>query len=235
MAHNNISISFRFLKLPVTWELGTTSKTGPFIVGRQTNQRPENVHLSELDGWKCREEFLGLPENDLEKLAEFLNRVGLWSTDGEAYGFDPSRFPLYVYLDDMRRFRADMKDALLDESRKHFMAAVTPKVPKPRTLLDLIALPYPRNNFPLRFELSRVVEGVVTITHARQMLFATVLADVANGIRFQTCKRKDCDKAFPIESEHERIFCSQYCGHLVSQRKKRAEERKLKARKKPSH
>jgi len=119
------------------------------------------------------------------------------------------------------RFREDLSDALLDRQRKHFMTSVTPELPRPKTLLDLMT-PHPANNFPLRFELSKVAAGVVTITNARQMLFATVLADVARGIRFKTCKRKDCGKPFPIESEHTRTFCSQYCGHLVSQRKKRA-------------
>ena len=61
--------------------------------------------------------------------------------------------------------------------------------------------------------------GAVTITNARHMLFATVLADVARGIRFKTCKRKDCRKPFPIESEHKRDYCKPYCGHLVSLRK----------------
>jgi hypothetical protein len=233
VAHNNISIRFRFFKIPVTWELGTSPKTGPFLCGRQARQSPEKVRLSELDGWQCRDEFLGLPENDLKRLAEFLNKVGLWSTDAEAYGFDSSRFPLYVYLDDVQQFRTDLRDALLHQ--KSFMSAVTPETTRPpKTLLDLMSQSHPANNFALRFELSKVAAGVVTITNARQMLFATTLADVASGIRFKTCGRKDCGKTFPLKSEHKRKFCSQYCGHLVSQRQKRAAERKQKRARKSS-
>jgi hypothetical protein len=179
------------------------------------------VKLSELDGWQCRDEFFGLPENDVAGLAEFLGKVGIWSSDPERM----ERFPLYAHVDDVWRFRAELREALLD--RKHFIDSVTPKVASPKTELDLMQ-PHPANSFPLRFELSSVSAGVVTITNARHMLFATVLADVASGLRFKICKRKDCGKPFPIESEHVRKFCSQYCGHLVSQRKKRKSEQRSK-------
>lgn len=226
MAHKNIPISFRFLKLPVTWEVNVSPKVGTVLCGRlKKGQSPAEVKLSELDGWTCRDEFFGLPENDAARLAEFFNKVGVWSTDGEW-----PRYPLYAHMDDVRGFREDLRHALLYQ--KDFMAAVTPALQRPKTLLDLMAQPHPANNFPLRFELSNVAAGVVTITNARQMLFATVLADVARGIRFKTCKRKDCGKPFPVESEHTRTFCTQYCGHLVSQRKNRAvEQRKRRAEK----
>jgi hypothetical protein len=225
MAHENIPISFRFLEMPVTWEVSVSPKVGTVLCGRLKKwESPEEVGLSELDGWTCRDEFFGLPENDAAKLAEFLDKVGVWSADGESSSLDWSRYPLYAHVDDVWRFRGELRDALLHQ--KDFMAGVTPNLQRPKTLLDLMAQPHPSNNFPLRFELSKVAAGVVTITNARQMLFATVLADVARGIRFKTCKRKDCGKPFPIESEHTRMFCSQYCGHLVSQRKKRAAEQK---------
>lgn len=219
MAHHNIPISFRFLKMPVTWEMGTSQKTGTFLRGQQIVQPLDKVKLSKLDGWECRDEFFGLPENDVARLAAFLDKVGVWSSDPERM----ERYPLHAHVDDVWRFRAELRDALLDQ--KHFIASVTPKVPNPKTELDLMQ-PHPANRFLLRFELSEVAAGVVTITNARHMLFATVMADIASGIRFKTCKRKDCGKPFPLESEHKRKFCSQYCGHLVSQRQKRAAKRK---------
>jgi hypothetical protein len=232
VAHKNIPISFRFLKLPVLWTVSTNHTVrgiparGTVLSGQiAKGQSPEDVRLSPLDGWNYRGEFFGLPENDPARLAEFLNRVGVWSSDPESAALDWSRYPLYVSPDDIWLFRQDLKDALLYQ--KKFSSDVTPRRQMPKTLFDLMTEPYrAANEFPLHFELSNVVTGVVTVLNARRMLIATVLADVANGIRFKACMRPDCPQTFPLESEHKRKFCSQYCGHLVSQRKTRAAERK---------
>jgi hypothetical protein len=216
----------------VSWEVRESPRVGTFLYGQLKKSRtPEEVRLSELDGWACRDEFFGLPENNVARLAEFLTKVGVWSSDPDSASLDWSRYPLSAHVSEVWQFREDLRDALLHQNQKHFMAAVTPELPKPKTLFDLTAQSHPANEFQLRFELTKVAAGVVTITNARHMLFATVLADVASGLRFKTCQRKDCAKPFPVESEHTRKFCSQYCGHLVSQRKKRAaEQRKRKAR-----
>jgi hypothetical protein len=226
MAQLEVPIRFRFLKVPVTWEPGVSSKAGAILCGRLKQwQSPDEVRLFELNGWQCRDEFFELPENDFARLAEFLNKVGVWSSDAEPSALSHwAKNPMYAHVDEVWQFREDLKDALL--YRKHFMAGVTPNLPRPKTLLDLIAQPHPANEFPLRFELTKVAAGVVTVTNARHMLLATVLADIVRGIRFDTCKRKDCGKPFAIESEHKRHFCSQYCGHLVSLRKKRLEKKK---------
>ena len=186
-------------------------------------ESPEEVKLAELDGWDCRAEFLDLPEHDLPMLTTFLNKVGVWSPDVNSPVLSYWDRPLYAQPEDIWRFREDLKDALIH--RKHFMSGVAPAFPKPKTLLDLIAQSHSANDFALHFELTDVAAGVVTISNARHMLFATVLTDAANGIRFKICKRKDCGKAYPIESEHERKFCTQYCGHLWSVRNKREQER----------
>ena len=227
MAHILIPIRFRFLKIPVAWELTANPKADEVFCGRLKKwQLPDGVKLSELDGWRCRDEFFSLPDNDSTQLAEFLNRVGVWSSDTEPSALIHwTKSPLYAHAEDVWQFREELKAALL--YRKYFKDNVTPVLPKPKTLTDLISQGHPANNFPLTFELTNIAAGVVTITNARRMLIATVLADVARGIRFKVCRRKDCDRQpiFSIESKHERDFCCMYCGHLFSLRKTRAEDR----------
>ena len=237
MAHKSTPISFRFLKLPLIWTVSTNQTVHGIPVGTVLSGQiakgnsPEEARLLQLDGWIYRDEFFALPENDPARLAKFLNRVGVWSSDPESATLDWSRYPLYVSPDDVWRFRQDLRDALLYQEK--FSGDVTTQRQRPKTFFDLMTEPYRvANDFPLHFELSDVVTGVVTVLNARRMLIATVLADVANGIRFKTCKRPDCPRPFPLKSKHKRRFCSQYCGHLVSQRKKRsAELQKKKAKK----
>lgn len=161
-----------------------------------------------------------------------MNSVGVWSSGAEGPALAHwSRNPLYADPDEIWQFREGLKDGLSSSYRRNWVSQLAPLLPRPQTLLDLVT-PNPGNNFPLRFELTDVVAGVVTITNARRMLFATVLADVARGIRFKTCKRKDCQKPFPIQSKHKQEYCRQYCGHLASQRRKRAAEQKRRRKQK---
>lgn len=224
MAQHIIPIRFRFMKIPVTWELTANVRVGPIACGRLVSQRSlEQMRLVELDGWQCRDEFFSLPDHDAQGFTQFLNRIGVWSQDSESGSFDWSRYPQYVHLDDLLRFRQDLKDAILH--RTEFVASFLPVQQRPSTLLDLMRQAHPANQFPLSFEVAKVASGVVTVTNGRMMLLATVLADVARGIRFKACKRKDCRKPFSIESRHKRDYCGQPCAHLESVRRSRTKNR----------
>ena len=228
MAQIEIPIRLRFIRIPVTWE----AVSGTHIRGNlRGSESPDQVRVFELDSWQCREDFFRLSKNDVGKLTEFLNKYGIWSSDPEGAAFDSSR-PLYVEVENVWEFRDDMRLALSHDYRKYFIASVTPIYKKPRTLLDLIPA-YAGNEFPLSFELSSVAAGTMVLTNAKRAILASLLVDIVRGIRFKNCARKDCGVPFPVETKHQKIFCSQYCGHLVSLRRKRSKDsaRKRKARK----
>ncbi|MGA7523538.1 MAG: hypothetical protein WBW84_13880 [Acidobacteriaceae bacterium] len=260
-SQQEFSFRFRFVKLPVVWEVldgarweyfraarlrgyaayaakrgGKLTSDGlakferqfpavPLLRGHLRElQAVDSEVLSEIaDIESLRAEFFGLPENDINKLADFLDKVGAWPSsddpaqDSPGHGF---RFPVIVQPGAVWAFRDDLRDAVLDRSRKWFKASVTPVSPKPKAWIDLFSQ-HPVNDFHLRFELSGVVAGVVTLTNARQMLFASVLADVARGVRFRICKRKDCLKPFPIRDKRTGEYCSEKCGHLALVRRGR--------------
>ena len=203
---------------------------GPLLRGRiKKIEAIDSEVLSEItDIGAIREKFFGLPENDLDKLAAFLNEVGAWPSSGDPSQSTPGhgmKFPVIVQPSDVWAFRDDLKDALLDKNRKWFKQSVTPVSSKPKTWFDLYSN-HQANDFHLHFELSNVVAGVVTLTNARHMLFATLLADVARGIRFKLCARKGCRQPFPITSEHVKKYHSPECGHLALVQKQREKEKK---------
>jgi hypothetical protein len=219
MAHQILSIRFCFVRLPVLWAVSNGLILGKF---KSMKSAYEDA-LTEMNADYVRDEFFAVPENDIHKLAEFLNKVGAWPSSDSPSPNEPGhamQTPLVVRPQNVWAFRDELRDALLGPLRKRLKEELTPIQAKKRTWADL----YPKhsaNNFPLQFELSNVAAGVVTLTNARHMLFATVLADVAHGIRFKVCKRKDCKKPFPLLSAHKRAYCGQYCGHLESVRRKR--------------
>jgi hypothetical protein len=225
----SIPLRFRFFKLPVTWEArAVKAALSPETTWtRMYGHLADKKKFSELDGWECRDKFLKLPKNDAA-LREFLNEVGAY--DPEAAPDYVPRDPVTIDVENVWEFREDLRCALLKgDIRENFLTQVTPEFQKPKNFYDFEPH-YRGNKFPLRFELTKVKAGVVVVTNAYHMLFATVLADIARGIRSKVCKRKDCGNLFSIESEHERDYCRPYCGHLESVRRNRREAQKAKRR-----
>lgn len=237
MAHTiNVPMKFRFIKLPVDWTVRSSPhpKRGSltYFHGVPKKIDFEEDRLKELDGWNCRNEFLRLRQGDMDAARTFLEQVGMWDFDpGSELPYWPIR-RLIVEPERLWNFHCDIGTALQPEHQKSFIRQVGPEFPTPRSLLDLIGKPHPSNLFPVRFELTNVAAGVVTLTNACQMIRATVLADIARGIKFRVCEREDCGRTFPLESEHERKYCSQYCGHLESVRRQRRAVRNSKRKQK---
>lgn len=236
--HLDIPIRFRFMKIPAMWEIRTVKgkpnhREKQFAFSKLlTDGSFEMLKLSELDGWECRDEFFGIPEGDNGKLLKFLTNVGVfsnlellghWSEEVTQHCRDGHPVPLD--LRGLWKLRDGLRHALIDKN--NFKQDCAAHLPRAATAIEMVR--QSGIEFPLRFELESVASGVVTTTDAYHMLLATVFADVARGIRFKTCNREDCQRPFPITSEHARKFCSQYCGHLVSQRKKRAAAQRKKA------
>lgn len=234
-----LPIRFEFVRLPVRW-----TAMGNALIGRMERGRPDTSTLRNLDGWHCRDEFFELPIGDVDRLTVFLNDVGAWPGGGEPNQNTPGdalRFPLSINAEDVWAFRDDLKDAL--QNREAFKKALGP-FPRNRTFLDLAGpLPVeikqtagpifsvPANSFQLRLELSKVAAGVVTITNARHMLIATVIADVARGIKFGICKRKDCRIPFAIKDGRARKkkYHDDQCQHLALVQRGRRPNKKGKA------
>jgi hypothetical protein len=237
MSHKTLPIRFRFFKFPVVWD-AVTEKTGNgqtvrSVRGRIENWRyPNEVPLSELNGWELRKEFFAIPIHDEKRLLLFLNKVGEWSLASEVPGTrywlnlrnKETRIPLKQFW----YFREHLKSALRRQTKGTFIKDLASALPQPKTLHELVSHLRSQNEFLCRFEMGGIPTCVFLATDARQMLIATVFADLIKGIRFKDCKRKDCPNLFPIESRHKRWFCSQECGHLFYVRQKRARDKRKK-------
>jgi len=232
MAPISIPIRLRFLRFPVLWSLQKAIRktfADPRLAGMPGREVdfaiPKMLYrvgqkTDELDTWTCRDEFFKL-KSDADLLG-FLNKTGLWFADETIAGLakewhltsQNGVFPIAVT--DIWTFRERIRGMLLQRT---FSSSA---------YLDFANTGFsvPCGDFPVHYETSSVASGEIIVTQTLQALLATVFIDVARGIKFKVCARKDCKKPFPLESKHKRKFCSQYCGHLVSQRDKREIERK---------
>jgi hypothetical protein len=243
MAQINTPIRLRFLRIPTKWELrvikGETRREDTLnAFGYCKTQNALNrARAVELDAWGFRDDFFALAENDNEALLTLLEKGGKWGqTKEEAPGTDALNLgsdeanqhyrkgnPCPLFVSDVWLFREALKRCLQNKSA--FKETYAPLLKQPGTGFHGRGV-----EFPFCLELTNVVLGVVTVSDIYEALLATVFFDVARGIRFKTCARKDCGKPFPIESRHKKKYCKWYCAHFEAVRRKRNADRLGKAR-----
>jgi hypothetical protein len=61
-------------------------------------------------------------------------------------------------------------------------------------------------------------------------IIATIEIDHLRGAKFGLCARPDCPRFFEKVSNHNKIYCTQKCGHLVSVRNTRERQRSARAK-----
>ncbi len=132
--------------------------------------------------------------------------------------------PVPISVEGLWRFRRGLQAALSDEAA--FKADYAPPLKRPETGFQMYR--QSGNKFPLTFELAEVASGVVTISDAYRSLLATVLFDVARGIRFKVCARESCNRPFPLKTKRPKKFCSPRCAHAETERRNRPLRGKVK-------
>ena len=162
-----------------------------------------------LDPWQCRQDFLKLPR-DSGRLMKFLRQTGTWFDDMEVWPDWEigSRIP-------EREFGVIYPELVWNQQNE--IRAVL--AGKPAEWLN-------RASDLTKFDLSTRAQYPYFVHHAEYGLDAirsSITFDFLRGVKFGICKREDCGN--PFEMAHKgKIYCTQYCGHLVSLRKKRASQ-----------
>ena len=167
------------------------------IVGSSRGRRGESDH--QIDPWALRSEFLSLDrkETSNSNLVRFLNQCGQWS-DATFIGYEEKRlFPPGEFWSDRHKLISAMKLGTSHWDSRDF-----------RPAFDMIC----RSEFPHLITVDRFCLDAI---------FHSVTIDLMSGVKHGLCAREDCRRPFSFESRHERLYCGQYCGHLVSVRKRR--------------
>lgn len=203
-----VSIEFRPRKLrwtllPGPWRTSDGEDTGDHFRPALDSKQP---NLS-ANPWAMREEFFALREGDNESLLGFLNRWGAWR------GVDciiPT--PDNPTLDESAAYIWGRHQAFRDaiaRTRKEWLSAESSNI--------LPFLIRPQSGYP---------PYLLSLRYCEIAIGATITIDLLNQVKFRLCARPDCGAPYKIESEHPRKYCTQYCGHLESVRKKRKESKK---------
>ncbi|MBA3913440.1 MAG: hypothetical protein H0X25_06220 [Acidobacteriales bacterium] len=150
------------------------------------------------DAWEMRGDFLRL-ECQYESTIAFLRKWGEWDRG-------------YVQLDEIRNLQKRIRVALTSPAESWFEDS-----------LSVPGLSFPQKRIP------HYPFFTIRTTSCKAALCITVTSDLLRGVKFGLCARPDCPQpVFARESNHDRVFCSQYCGHLESVRRNRAAKRRMK-------
>ena len=247
MTRITLPMRVRFLRVPVRWELReirSESQGAPRIWAFPTvidDGTLDCFKLKERDAWDCREEFLAIPVGDNEKMRLYLESVGIWFDDRNEYENQVSEVaqhraaghPHAVTIKGLWLFQSVLKRSLIN--KKAFVKKYGLALSRPETGLQLLNESKKVMEFPLSMELGKAATGVIPLDDAFRMLLATVFIDVARGIRFKVCQRKDCRKPFPLESKHKKKFCCWYCAHITTVRRNRPRSEGKKTARKSSY
>ena len=241
LIHVNLPIRLQCLRVPVKWkyEIVRTNDGRETVWFGAAGGRSEPA--SAFDPREKRAEFFRLKDTDYEGLREFLDGVGLF----RSASIDSALFAAET---------ADVKEIeKMQDNYRHVNAADgSHKVwgdPIPldldvfwtmrRTVIRELEEPKKGVGFdvwPLSIRLANLRSGpaaVITTLTFEDALAASVRIDHLLGAKIRKCERQDCPVTFSAPATKEnKIFCSWYCGHITSVRKKRDKDRKAKGRKK---
>lgn len=184
-----------------------------WLVGVLKSSAFEAPLSHKIDPWELRRDFLAL-DGSTDGLAAFLNRYG---SGDRMYSprFTPGKKgfilkPVIVLPVGIWNEREEIKLGLAAGASSWFSSYK------------------PVHEFNVRPEFPHYYHRVTLCVGAIEMA-ATI--DFLRQVKFRICPRVDCGQPFPVERKGK-IYCSQYCAHLVSLRKTRKKQQAMRRKEK---
>lgn len=161
---------------------------------------PRNVWTQKnFDPWTVREAMLNL-STTTEKLCDFLNEFGVWDRLCQPRYLGPGApTPVIVIPQHIWQTRSGLIEGMRNGPKKWFNGHRAP------------------HEF---FAAAAFPNYVHTDQSCVDAIATSITADFLDGVKFGICQRADCRKPFLLRGRNK-IYCSQYCGHLESVRRSR--------------
>jgi hypothetical protein len=203
----------RFFGVPIRFDLQKSFCDWRTVTGNdgdrcfQARERP-GLHEEEqfTEGWDLVRRFLSIDTNDENAILDFLEDTGYF---GSPIVADRPRGPDDLQCIPKRAFR------MIQDYIRNVLLKGDPTLSPPWEGGRI-------QNYVLEFKASRFgPQAEISVGGTRAAIFALVQFKIAQGGVFKTCARKDCRLPFEVTSRHKRRFCTHYCAHITSLRKRR--------------
>ncbi len=158
-----------------------------------------------IDAWQLRDDFLHLKHSS-DALLEFLHLYGKWSEKtSPAMNSRYIWVPGFIFEAEIWQKQAFVKNALKGD---------------PGQWVETHGFRLrPRSSFP---------HFVHTASDCLRAIVDSITVDFLRRVPFRICKRPDCGTPFAADRRGKE-YCSQYCAHVVSVRRTRSEQKKLRS------
>jgi len=238
MSHNrgtqlvNVPIRFRTYSYALDWEIIRKNEGTVFEGSRLSPLFAAHKAEKLGDGWELIRRFLSLDGDDDEAILKFLMAYGQFlSPMAEPIEVPDVILPVVIgRLSDTPKPRIEPRKQILERIPKQAFATVQHYLRRMLLAADP-TLPTPWETvqqYSIRFTRTRTgSQAEVIVPGVFPSMLATVQFKLAQGATFKACARKDCRLPFEVSSRHKRRFCTQYCAHITSLRKRRKLQRTI--------
>lgn len=164
-----------------------------------------------------RDEFLSIAEGNIESLIGFLKKSGVWREHVREVPFE-----------DFWRDQQNVRALLTRKASKELKNEADQEMQF--ALMESMGI----RSIHFEYEGPPVLE--LMFSGMRNAIFISVWLDLSRNASFRYCLRPDCPKHKPSQTPFEvkrtdQVYCGQYCAHVESQRRNRAERKTKKHRK----
>jgi hypothetical protein len=219
-SHNlALNVETVYVPVPALWKTGDRGS----LHMEKLEHDPFEAFLP-LDAWEVRNDFISLEfsERSPKQLLDYLNRVGVFATQRFENSEGEVQHPISIAS--AKEWQRYIIDLMGSPSSKWGDLSIEFSQIKVKQL-------FADNHFSMEFDASgRIPRARMTGNSALQAILATMHLDHFRGAKLRICQRADCHRVFEVDSLHNKIYCDQYCGHLVSLRHLRAKRKAEKER-----
>jgi hypothetical protein len=219
----SLLLQFHIGSVKLNWQIVPGSESPLFAGTWFWNITMENIPLG--NAWKLVRRFLSVIPTDEDSVLQFVIDHGMFKAprgSTKHHRLEASQLPVRrVWQEDVEATVKPVEMIMESFSLKEF-ATIQDYVRRVLTTGNL-TLPTPWEPEDIeRYEIAfHDSKAHVIVNRTFPAILATVQFKLAQGARFRTCARKDCRLPFEITSQHKRRFCTQYCAHLTSLRRRR--------------
>jgi hypothetical protein len=231
----NIPIQVHIGSNELNWRIVRNGDSALFVGSSSVGAMP---HMPLGDGWDLVRKYLDVKCGDGQSVLKFLAAHGRFDPPAgsltqkrmeiaqAAYavssgGHDASLSSAEDEVDEMELETITLQEfATIQDYVRRMLLTGNPTLPTPWRPREI-------QEYMIAFARSRSgSQAHVRVYHTYPSILAIVQFKLAQGAKFRTCYRKDCQLPFEITSRHTRRFCTQYCAHITSLRQRRKAQKK---------
>jgi hypothetical protein len=208
-----IPIRFHIRSCKINWEIVHQNGETLFVGSSPSESALKNIDLGE--GWELVRRYLTVRAEDEHSILEFLVAHGWFQSPEGSWRTEHAKDKQLPHGKVLLERFSRQGFAMVQDYVRRMLITGNPTLPTPW-------LSRSTPEYKIAFAETRSgPRAEVLVDRTFPSILATIQFKLVQGATFRTCSRRDCRLPFEVTSCHKRRFCTQYCAHLTSLRRRR--------------